>query len=154
MSIHDYQLKGLSGGEINLGEFKGKKILLVNTASACGYTPQYAQLQELNDQASDKLQIIGVPSNDFGAQEPGSAEEIQEFCQINYGVSFPLSEKLKVIGDDRHPLFEELGNESDLGDIDWNFNKFLFDEDGKLIEHYRSSVGPLDDSILKNVGLL
>lgn len=149
-SVYDFKLKNIDGKEFKLSKYKGKKILIVNTASKCGFTPQYAELQKLADQYKDKLVVIGFPANNFGGQEPGANAEIHEFCQKNYGVAFPLSEKVSVKGDDISPLFQYLTtapNPDFTGDIKWNFEKFLIDENGKLIRRYRSKVTPLSTEI-------
>src|SRR5580765_3190813 len=136
-SVYDFKVPGLDGKTIDLSKFKGKKLLIVNTASKCGFTPQYADLEKLYEQYKDKLVIVGFPANNFGKQEPGSNEEIGEFCKKNYGVTFPMAEKVSVKGDDIHPVFKYLVDESKkLGQEDpikWNFTKFLLDENGKLI---------------------
>lgn len=151
-SIHSLQIASLQGGTINLSDFKGKKILVVNTASECGYTPQYKALQALYESHKDKLVILGVPSNDFGGQEPGSNSEIGSFCEKNYGVSFPLATKSPVTGDEICPLYQWLTRKSNNGVLDatvsWNFNKFLIDEQGHLIRHFESKVRPDDPEIL------
>jgi glutathione peroxidase len=151
-SIYDFKVPGLDGGEIDFAQYKGKKILIVNTASRCGYTPQYEDLQKLYDQYKDKLVIIGFPANNFGGQEPGSNEEIGEFCKKNYGVTFPMAEKVSVTGEDIHPLFKYLTEEAKkLGTQDpvikWNFTKFLVDENGKLVKVFPSKVKPLSEEI-------
>src|SRR5688500_5932714 len=151
-SIYDFKVKGLDGSTIDLAQFKGKKILIVNTASECGYTPQYAELQKLYDTYGSKLAVIGFPANNFGGQEPGSNSEIASFCKKNYGVTFPMAEKVSVKGDDAHPLFQYLAGEAKkLGAEDpvikWNFTKFLIDENGRLIKVYPSKVKPMSDEI-------
>ena len=151
-SIYDFKVKGLEGQEIDLAQYKGKKILIVNTASKCGYTPQYEELQKLYDQYKGKLVIIGFPANNFGGQEPGSNSEIGEFCKRNYGVTFPMAEKVSVVGDDIHPLFKYLTEEAKkLGTpepvVKWNFTKFLVDENGKLVKVFPSKVKPLSEEI-------
>ncbi len=149
-SIHEFSAPALAGGEINFAEFKGKKILIVNTASECGFTPQYAQLQELWEAYGEKLVVIGFPANNFGSQEPGSNAEIKTFCQKNYGVSFPMAAKVSVKGKDQDALFTWLNaqeNPDFTGDIRWNFEKYLLDENGKLIHRFRSSVSPIDEDI-------
>ncbi|MCA1762243.1 MAG: glutathione peroxidase [Flavobacteriales bacterium] len=154
MSVHDFDVPALDGGQINLKDFKGKKILIVNTASECGYTPQYAQLEELHQEKKDELVVIGFPANNFGGQEPGSDKDIAAFCQKNYGVSFPMASKISVKGKDIAPLFEWLISQENpdfTGDIKWNFEKFLLDEDGQLIHRYRSGVSPLDEEILSEI---
>ncbi len=136
-SIYDFKVTGLDGKAINLSNYKGKKILIVNTASKCGNTPQYETLEKLYETHKDKLVVIGFPANNFHEQEPGTNADIQEFCKKNYGVSFPMSEKVSVKGDDIAPLFKYLVEEADkMGvkdPIKWNFTKFLVDENGKLI---------------------
>jgi glutathione peroxidase len=153
MSIYDFKVPGLDGGSINLSAYKGKKIMIVNTASKCGYTPQYDALEKLYEGHKDKLVIIGFPANNFGGQEPGSNTEIKEFCKKNYGVTFPMAEKVSVKGDDIHPLFKYLNEEAKkLGaedPIKWNFTKFLLDENGKLVAVFPSKVTPDSPEILK-----
>ncbi len=151
-SIYDFKVPGLEGKEIDFAQFKGKKILIVNTASACGYTPQYEELESLYKQYGEKLAIVGFPANNFGAQESGSNEEIAAFCQRNYGVTFPMAAKVSVTGEDVHPLFKYLTEEAKaLGTeapvIKWNFTKFLIDENGKLIKVFPSKVKPLSEDI-------
>ncbi|MFD1771093.1 glutathione peroxidase [Sphingobacterium suaedae] len=149
-SIYDFSFTSIDGKTIHLADFKGKNILIVNTASECGFTKQYKDLQALHERYGKDLVIIGFPANNFGGQEPGSNNEIQDFCEKNYGVSFLLSEKVEVKGEDIHPLFAYLtmiDNPDFKGDIKWNFEKFLINRDGKLIHRYRSKVNPLDDSI-------
>ena len=149
-SIYDFNLKNIDGQDFSLAQYKGKKVLIVNTASKCGYTPQYAALQKLADTYKDKVVVIGFPENNFAQQEPGTNSEIKTFCQKNYGVTFPLSEKVSVKGDDISPLFKyltEAPNPDFTGEIKWNFEKFLIDENGKLIHRYRSQVTPLDPQI-------
>ena len=136
-SIYDFKVTGLDGNAIDLSKYKGKKILIVNTASKCGNTPQYETLEKLYEAHKDKLVVIGFPANNFHEQEPGTNSEIQEFCKKNYGVSFPMSEKVSVKGDDIDPLFKYLVAEADkMGikdPVKWNFTKFLIDENGKLL---------------------
>ncbi|MBS7565789.1 glutathione peroxidase [Mucilaginibacter sp. Bleaf8] len=149
-SVYEFKLKTIDGKNFNLAQYKGKKVLIVNTASKCGFTPQYAELQKLADQYKDKLVVIGFPANNFGGQEPGANTEIQQFCQKNFGVTFPLSEKVSVKGDDISPLFKYLttaANPDFTGEIKWNFEKFLIDENGKLIHRYRSTVKPLSPEL-------
>jgi len=136
--VHDFKVPGLDGNTIDLAKYKGKKILIVNTASKCGFTPQYADLEKLYEKYKDKLVIIGFPANNFAQQEPGTNKEISEFCTKNYGVTFPMAEKVDVIGENTAPLFKYLTEEAKkLGVADpvikWNFTKFLVDENGKLI---------------------
>ena len=146
MSLYDFKLQTLDGKDADLSQFKGKALLIVNTASKCGYTTQYAGLQKLQtEREKDGLVVLGFPSNDFGGQEPGSAEEIAQFCQKNFGVTFPLFAKNSVKGDAQQPLFAWLTNEAnpDLkGEIGWNFEKFLVSRDGKLVARFKSGVAP------------
>ncbi|HYF32132.1 MAG TPA: glutathione peroxidase [Chitinophagaceae bacterium] len=155
-NIYDFKVKALDGSEIKFSKYKGKKLLIVNTASKCGYTPQYAELQQLYDTYKDKLVIVGFPANNFGQQEPGSSLEIAEFCQKNYGVTFPMADKVSVAGDDIHPLFKYLTEEgkkigAEEPIIKWNFTKFLIDEKGKLVGVFRSKVKPMDEAITKHL---
>jgi len=151
-SIHSFTVKSIDGKNLNLASFKGKKILIVNTASKCGYTPQYEGLEKVYEQYKDKLVILGFPCNQFGGQEPGSNEEIVAFCKKNYGVSFPLADKIDVKGDNIAPIYQWLTMKSKNGILDasisWNFNKFLIDENGKMIAYFPSSVKPDSESIL------
>ena len=152
-----YQLKftSLDGKTIEFSEFKGKKVLIVNTASKCGFTPQYADLQELYDQYKDKLIVIGFPSNDFAKQEPGSNEEIASFCQVNYGVTFLMMEKSSVKGKDKNVVYQWLTDENKNGwntkSPSWNFCKYLIDENGNLLKFYPSKVKPLSADIIKEI---
>jgi len=153
-SIHDYTVEALEEGQtINFADYKGKKILIVNTASECGYTPQYADLETLSKEYADRLVVVGFPANNFGGQEPGSNAEIGAFCQKNYGVTFPLASKVSVKGEDTAPVFKYLTEKSLNGvkdtDIKWNFTKFLLDENGKLIESFVSNIKPTDKEITK-----
>ena len=150
-SVHEFTINTIDGESKNLSDFKGKKMLFVNTASQCGFTPQYMELQELHEKHGDELVIIGFPANNFGGQEPGSNDQIKTFCQKNYGVSFMLSEKVSVKGKNIDPIFEWLNaqdNQSFKGDIMWNFEKYLIDESGKLIKRYRSMTKPVSDKII------
>lgn len=152
-TIYDYKVESLDGGEINFADFKGKKILVVNTASECGFTPQYADLEKVYQQYKDKVVIIGFPANNFGGQEPGTNAEIGAFCQKNYGVTFPMAAKVSVKGDDTAPIFKYL-TEKELNGVKntailWNFTKFLIDENGKLIDTFISTTKPTDDAIVK-----
>lgn len=154
-SIYDFKVEGLEGGTINLEKYKGKKMLIVNTASKCGYTPQYKDLEALYEKYKDKLVIIGFPANNFNAQEPGTNTEIKEFCSKNYGVTFPMSAKISVKGDDIDPLFKYLSDEAAaLGvkdPVKWNFTKFLVDENGKLIAVFPSKVNPMSEEITRHL---
>lgn len=155
VSIYDFKVPSLEGNTIDFSKFKGKKVLVVNTASKCGLTPQYAELQQLHEKYKNTLVIVGFPANNFAGQEPGTNEEIKEFCQRNYGVSFPISEKVSVKGEDIHPLFKYLTEEAQkLGvedPIKWNFTKFLIDEKGKLIAVIPSRVKPLSEELTKHL---
>lgn len=154
-SIHSFTVNSLEGEPIPLSKFKGKMLLIVNTASKCGYTPQFAGLQELYSKYQDKLVIIGFPCNQFMSQDPGSATEIKEFCEKNYGVSFPMAEKIDVKGDNMAPIYAWLTQKDKNGVLDakiaWNFNKFLIDGDGKMVAYFPSSVKPLSEDILKYI---
>ena len=151
-SIHSFKVKSIDGGQIDLSKYKGKKIMVVNTASKCGYTPQYEQLQKVYSQYKDKLVIIGFPCNQFGGQEPGSNEEIAAFCQKNYGVNFPLADKVDVKGGTQAPIYQWLTQKTKNGVLDatisWNFNKFLLDENGKMLAYFPSNVKPDSEAIL------
>lgn len=150
-SIYDINLNSLSGDKIDLNTFKGKKILFVNVASECGFTPQYADLQKLHEEYKDKLVIIGLPCNQFGGQEPGSSEEIQNFCEKNYGVEFIITEKIEVKGENQHPLYQWLTSKELNGvensTVKWNFQKYLIDENGNFIEFFYSMTNPLSKKI-------
>jgi glutathione peroxidase len=144
-SLHDFTLQGIDGKSMPLAQFRGKVVLLVNTASECSYTVQYEALEELWLANKDKgLVVVGVPANDFGAQEPGSAGEIASFCKINYGVTFPLTEKLVVKGDGAHPLYKwAVEKAGAAGRPKWNFHKYLFDRDGQFIDWISSPAKPM-----------
>ena len=152
-SIYDFKVDGLSGGTIDFSQFKGKKILIVNTASKCGFTPQYEYLEKLYEKYKDQLVVVGFPANNFNSQEPGTNDEIKAFCTKNYGVTFPMAAKISVKGDDIAPIYEWLTHKSENGvmdaEIKWNFNKFLLDENGKLIAKFDSDVAPMSDEIVK-----
>ncbi len=152
-SIHSFKVKSIEGKTIDFASFKGKKILVVNTASKCGYTPQYEALQKVYNEYKDKLVIIGFPANNFGGQEPGSDGEIQEFCKARFGVTFPLASKVSVKGSDMAPIYKWLTSKEENGVLDaeikWNFGKFLLDENGKLIQYFPSAVKPDSEEILK-----
>src|SRR4030095_159508 len=146
------KIKSIDGEDVDYTKFKGKKILIVNVASECGYTPQYKGLEELYETYKDKLVVLGFPANNFGGQEPGTNAEIKTFCQTNYYVTFPLFEKTSVIGDDQNGLYKWLTSKDLNGWNDqaptWNFCKYLLDENGELIKYYSNKVKPLDDDIL------
>ena len=152
-SIYDFKVEGLEGGTIDLSQYKGKKIMIVNTASKCGNTPQYAELEKLYETYKDKLVIIGFPANNFGGQEPGTSEDIQEVCRKNYGVKFIMAEKVSVKGDDIHPIFQYLTDEAKKMGIEdpikWNFTKFLLDENGKLIAVIHHKTKPMSEDVVK-----
>jgi glutathione peroxidase len=154
-TIHSFKVKSIEGKTIDFSSFKGKKILIVNTASQCGYTRQYEALQKVYDQYKDKLVIVGFPANNFGGQEPGTDGEIQEFCKARFGVSFPLASKISVKGTDMAPIYQWLTSKEQNGvldaDIKWNFNKFLLDENGKMLAYFPSSVKPDSEEILKYI---
>ena len=150
-TIHDFSFVSIDGSTKNFSEFKGKKLLIVNTASQCGFTSQYEQLQNVHEKYGDNLVVIGFPANNFGGQEPGSNDQIQTFCKKNYGVSFLLSKKVSVKGKDINSLFRWLNqqeNNSFKGDIMWNFEKYLIDENGQLIQRFRSTTKPNSDKII------
>lgn len=144
-SLYDFKLKTIDGKDLNLASYKGKKVLLVNVASRCGYTPQYSKLQKLHEQYGNKVVIIGIPANNFGGQEPGSNGDIKEFCSKNYGVSFTMAEKVSVKGSDAHPLYKWLAEQKEAPS--WNFCKYLIDEKGQVVEFFKSGVDPLSADI-------
>ena len=152
-SIYDFKVDGLEGGKIDFSQYKGKKIMIVNTASQCGNTKQYADLEKLYEKYKDKLVIIGFPANNFGGQEPGTSEDIQEVCRKNYGVKFPMAAKISVKGDDIAPIYQYLVSEAKkLGfedPVKWNFTKFLIDENGKLITVIHNKTKPMSEEVLK-----
>lgn len=145
------KIKTIDGKKLDLSTFKGKKVLFVNTASKCGYTPQYKALQSLAEKYKDKLIVVGLPCNQFGGQEPGSEKEIAQFCEKNYGVKFNLTEKIKVKGEEQHPIYQWLTQKKMNGlkdsKVNWNFQKYLIDENGQLIEVFGSSTKPLSKEI-------
>jgi glutathione peroxidase len=152
-SIYDFKLPGLDGSDIDFSQYKGKKILIVNTASECGLTPQYEGLEQLYAKYKDKLVVIGFPANNFGGQEPGTNGDIKAFCKKNYGVSFPMAEKISVKGDDTHALYKYLkaqATEKGMTDpVTWNFGKFLINEKGELIATFSPRTTPMSEEILK-----
>jgi len=154
-SIHSFNVPGITGDTIHFANFKGKKILIVNTASKCGYTPQYTDLERLYESYKNNLVIVGFPANDFKQQEPGSNEEINAFCKKNYGVTFPMAAKISVIGENIHPIYAWLTSKEKNGVMDaevkWNFNKFLLDEEGFLLMKFDSDINPLDPEITKRI---
>lgn len=154
-NLYDIQINSLQGKPINFGDFKGKYMLFVNVASKCGFTPQYKDLEKLYQEYKDHLIVIGVPCNQFGNQEPGSSDEIQEFCQVNYGVSFLITEKVNVKGSNQHPLYVWLTNKENNGKksstVRWNFQKYLVDSEGNLIDFYYSITKPTSSKITKHI---
>ena len=154
-SLYDITIHSLDGETINLSDFKGKLILFVNVASNCGFTKQYEDLQKLNDLYPEKLVVIGSPCNQFGNQEPGNSDDIQEFCEVNYGVSFLITEKIDVKGNNQHPLYTWLTNKQMNGkkssSVKWNFQKYIVNKDGKLIDYYFSLTNPLSSKITKHL---
>jgi glutathione peroxidase len=156
MAIYDAKVDALDGSAAALDDYRGKAVLIVNVASQCGLTPQYAGLQQLHEQYGDKgFAVLGFTCNQFGAQEPGSPDEIATFCETSYGVTFPLFEKIEVNGDDRHPLYEELTSHADdegqAGDIQWNFEKFLVSRDGEVVRRFRPMTAPEDAALVSAV---
>ncbi|MCC5919872.1 MAG: glutathione peroxidase [Cyclobacteriaceae bacterium] len=151
-SIYNFKVESLSGDMIDFSQYKGKKILIVNVASKCGYTPQYKDLQQLHELHGDKVAILGFPANNFGGQEPGSNDQIKEFCQENYGVTFQMFSKVSVKGKDKHPLYAWLTDKSKNGwneqEPSWNFSKYLIDEEGKLMKFFPSAIKPTDDEMI------
>jgi len=153
VTVHDIAVKTLSGKDASLGDLAGSTLLVVNVASKCGLTPQYEGLERLHQRFSERgFSVVGFPCNQFGAQEPGSAGEIQEFCSVNYGVSFPMFEKIEVNGPGRHPVYAELTEVPDAsgeaGDIQWNFEKFLVGPDGTILGRFRPLVDPEDPELV------
>lgn len=155
-SVHEFSLKGIDGGEVSLSEYKGKVAMLVNVASKCGFTDQYEGLQKLYEKYRDKgFVILGFPANNFLGQEPGSEEEIKQFCTVNFGVTFPMFSKISVKGKDIDPLYAFLTSKKTNpefgGAISWNFNKFLVDGEGRVIARFGSRTKPLDEEVVKAV---
>ncbi|WP_107039226.1 glutathione peroxidase [Brumimicrobium mesophilum] len=152
MKLYDFKVDGINGESFDLSQLKGKKVMIVNTASECGLTPQYEQLQSLFESTSnDNFMIIGFPSNDFGAQEPGSNDEVASFCQKNYGVSFPMMSKVSVKGDDQHPLYawllEESKKKGGAEEVAWNFHKFLINVEGEFVKDVHPKTLPNTNEI-------
>lgn len=153
-TLHDFEVTDIDGNAFALSQFKGKKVLVVNTASKCGFTPQYESLEELYQKfGGDKFIIIGFPANNFLSQEPGTNEEIKEFCKLNYGVTFPMMSKISVKGKDIAPLYEWLTSKKENGVLDapvtWNFQKFMIDENGKLVDYAPPKESPQSERIIK-----
>jgi glutathione peroxidase len=156
MALYDIPIHTLQGDDASLGDYKGKTLLLVNVASKCGLTPQYEGLERLQKDYADRgFSVIGFPCNQFMGQEPGTSEEIAEFCSATYGVTFPLMEKVDVNGDDRNPIYAELTQKEDAegnaGDITWNFEKFLLSPQGDVVARYRPQVEPEDPTIIADI---
>ncbi|MBB5955246.1 glutathione peroxidase [Saccharothrix tamanrassetensis] len=156
MSIHDIPVHTLSGEPSSLGSLRGKALLVVNVASRCGLTPQYAGLERLQERyGAAGFSVVGFPCNQFAGQEPGTAEEIAAFCSATYGVTFPLFEKVDVNGPDRHPLYAELVShpdaEGEAGDVKWNFEKFLVAPSGEVVARFRPATDPEDESVVKAI---
>ena len=152
-TLHNFKVKTLYGDDFDFASLKGKKVLIVNTASKCGLTPQYEDLQKLYEKyGGDKFEIIGFPANNFMNQEPGTHEEIATFCKINYGVTFPMMEKISVKGKDIHPLYAWLTQKSENGVLDakvgWNFQKFMVDEEGRVVDYAKPNTKPFDEKIV------
>ncbi len=154
-AFYSFKVQALEGGIVDFASFKGKKVLIVNTASKCGFTPQYEELQKLHTQYGDKVAVLGFPCNQFGGQEPGNTGEIGTFCKRNYGVTFQLFEKVEVKGDNQHPLYKWLTDKTQNGWNDkapsWNFCKYLVNEKGELVEFYGSIVSPTSSKIVDEI---
>ncbi|MDL5513055.1 glutathione peroxidase [Arenibacter sp. M-2] len=154
-SIYDIKINNLSGTPINMKDFEGKYILLVNVASKCGFTPQYKQLQELHETHKNQIVVIGLPCNQFGGQEPGKAADIEKFCEVNYGANFLMTEKINVKGKDQHPLYRWLTDKTMNGHknstVKWNFQKYLVDEKGNLIDYFYSNTKPMSSKITQHL---
>jgi len=156
MAIYDAPVRTLDGGPADLSDYEGKALLVVNVASQCGLTPQYSGLQQLHKQYGSRgFEVLGFPCNQFGAQEPGSADEIAEFCETSYGVEFPLFEKIEVNGEGRHPLYEQLtatpDADGEAGDIQWNFEKFLISPQGEIVARFRPMTTPEDPGLVEAI---
>lgn len=154
INIHNIVVKDISKNEVNMSQYKGKVLLIVNVASKCGFTRQYKGLQNIYEKYNDQgFEVLGFPCNDFGGQEPGTNEEIKEFCALNYNVTFPMFDKVKVIGDDKDPLFDILTNNPNTGisAIKWNFEKFIIDREGNVVERFRSVTKPESNKIVSAI---
>lgn len=151
-NFYDFTMNDIDGNPVDFSAFKGKKLLIVNVASKCGYTPQYAELQELYEAHKDQITILAFPANNFGGQEPGTNEDIKSFCSENYGVTFPMFEKISVKGVDKHPLYRWLSDKNLNGwnntEPSWNFCKYFINEKGELVKFFPSSVKPMDEEII------
>ncbi|WP_375419365.1 glutathione peroxidase [uncultured Hymenobacter sp.] len=154
-TVYDFTVKSIDGKDMKLSQFKGKKLLIVNTASECGFTPQYKELEQLYKAHGDKVTVLGFPANNFGGQEPGTEQQIAAFCEKNYGVTFPLFSKISVKGDDADPLYKFLADKSRNGGISeapsWNFCKYLVDEQGHVVKFYPSKVTPMSPELLADI---
>jgi glutathione peroxidase len=154
-AFYNFKMVTLEGDTVDFASFRGKKVLIVNTASKCGYTPQYDELQKFHEKYGDKVIVLGFPCNQFGGQEPGTHEDIKEFCKKNYGVTFRMFEKINVKGSEKHPLFDWLSNKDKNGwntkEPGWNFCKYLINEKGELVNFYASGVSPMSEEIIKAI---
>ena len=153
-TVYDFTVKDMTGSDVQFSQYEGKVLLIVNVASKCGFTPQYEDLQKLYEKYHEKgFEILAFPCNDFGQQEPGTNDEIKEFCSTTFGVTFPMFDKIKVLGDDKEPLYNYLINAPGIehGDIKWNFEKFLISKDGKVTARFRSKVEPMSDEVVTAV---
>lgn len=154
MNLYDFKTTDIDGREFDMASLKGKKVMIVNVASKCGFTPQYEQLEELYESYKDKgLVIVGFPANNFKSQEPGTNSEIKEFCTLNYGVTFPMMAKISVVGEDKAPIYKWLTQKEKNGliyqEVTWNFQKYLIGTDGKLVEVLMPKESPLDDKVIR-----
>lgn len=149
-SVYEFKLHDIEGNLIDLADYRGKKLMIVNTASKCGHTPQYAELEKLHQQYGDRVEVLGFPSNNFFGQEPGSEQTIAEFCQRNYGVTFKMFKKIDVIGKNQHPLFQWLYHRT--GNFPtWNFCKYLISKDGRVVKFFPTKVTPLHPTVINQV---
>ena len=149
INISGITVKTIDGEDKAISDYNGKVLLIVNVASECGHTPQYEGLQRIYEKYKDRgFEVLGFPSNDFGGQEPGTNEEIKQFCETNYSVTFPLFDKIKVLGDDKSPLYAELIKTEPAGDVKWNFGKFLVDKNGNAVERFEYKVQPESDEVI------
>ena len=155
-SAHDFSFTGIDGKQIHLRDYAGKPVLLVNVASHCGFTPQYSELQELHEKYAPRgLVVLGVPSNDFGAQEPGTDSEIKKFCETNFGAKFPMTAKQKIVGVDAHELYKWFAGEAgEAVAPKWNFHKYLIDKNGKLVGSWPSKVSPTAPEITGQIEMM
>ena len=154
VNINDIIVKDINKNEVNMSDYNGKVLLIVNVASRCGFTKQYQGLQAIYEKYKDQgFEVLGFPCNDFGGQEPGSNEEIKEFCSLNFNVTFPMFDKVTVLGDDKEPLFDVLTNNPNTGqsNIKWNFEKFIIDREGNVVERFRSATKPESEKIISAI---